>query len=101
LHKKANSVSEEIKRSNQDPLLEQKLEKGNRLEGSSILDGLLTLLFNMLKEWEEAQTCIDCIFVEQFLSNILERIDFMNSSAVALEGVKGHELFVTGSRWIK
>ena len=51
---------------------------------------MLTLLFNMLKEWQEAQICIDCIYVEQFLANILERIDFLNTSAAALENITSH-----------
>ena len=54
------------------------------------LEGMLTLLSNMLKEWHEARICIDCIYVEQFLDSILDRVDFLNTSAIALESVRSH-----------
>ena len=40
------------------------LAKGKRIEGLEFVEGILTLLFSMMKEWEEAQVCIDCSFVE-------------------------------------
>lgn len=62
----------------------------NRIEGVNFIDGIITLLYSMLKEWEEAQICIDCIFTEQFLATILERIDFLNTSAIALSNITSH-----------
>ena len=54
-----------------------------------------------MKEWEEAQICLDCVFVESFLAGILERIDFLNTSASALETVTSHDSFQVGARVIK
>ena len=55
----------------------------------------------MLKEWEVAQVCIDCIYVEQFLASILDRIEFLFTSAIALEKIRSHQVFSVGSHLIK
>ena len=62
-------------------------------EGFIYLEEMLTLLYNMMKEWQEAQVCLDCIYVEQFLATVLERIDYLNTSAAALETVSSHDTF--------
>ena len=56
----------------------------------NFVEGMITLNYNMIKEWEEAQICIDCIYTEQFLAGVLERIDFLNTSAIALENITSH-----------